>query len=153
MAAKCARSAFLSFLITFLLLLGGCKKARESATPNHGSVAEHTAPADWMGFTPYPRARQLCNESTLGFSGGRQMEIHWVSFATRDSVQAAVTFYSKAEKGTVELKEDSLTIRRGNPVAAVLSVVAASSADYPRCSEQPQPEEKTVIDVSTVTRP
>jgi len=154
MTARCTPTIWLGPLITGLVLSVGCKKTGESGTPRQQTTSEVTAREDWLGFTPYPNARRLCNEFTLGFAGNhQQVEIHWITFATRDPVQDVNAFYTATEKGSVELKEGSLTIRRGDPVAAVLSVHPTSSPDYPTCAEKPRPEETTVIDASTMTRP
>ena len=81
------------------------------------------------------------------------MEIHWITFATRDAPEDVIAFYSKKASGNVEVEGKSITIRRGSPVDAVLSVRATSEAHYHTCANQARPEEKTIIDVSNILRP
>ena len=145
----------LGLSLTSLTVLTGCEKMREIARGKGKTTeAQGTSSGDWLGFTAYPGARQLCNEFTLGFThDNKPMEIHWVTFATRDAPEDVIAFYSKRESGKLEVEGKSATLNRGNPVHAVLSINAASAAHYHTCAGQPLPEEKTVIDLSNLLRP
>ena len=102
---------------------------------------------DWMGFAPYPGARQLCSEVVLGLSGSKQVEIHWRSFASRDATADVIKFYASREGKNAERSSDSLEVRRG--ADHTLSVYPASKAGAPSCASKPNSAEKTVIIVST----
>jgi len=150
---RAKRAPLRRLLVTSLVCFAACSNAPHNLKPESSTNTDHTASGDWLGFTPYPGARQLCNEFTRGFGGDhKEVEIHWVSFASRDANQQAIAFYSKTENGVVERKEGSLTLRRGDPVQDVLSIHAASSTDYPSCTNRPGTDERTIIEVSHVTR-
>jgi len=134
--------------------LTACRRIREIVGgESRTKDAERPADADWFGFTPYAGARPLCSESVLAFSNGKQIEIHWKTFATRDTADQVMAYYSKGVKGNLEVKGQSLTLSRGNPVQAVLSVDAASAKQYHTCGDLPRPDENTIIGVSQILRP
>lgn len=152
----------LGSLVTSLSAFTACKKkieiageeskGREAGSPTAAETEPPTS-ADWLGFTPYAGARALCNEFVQGFSNGKPMEIHWATFATHDATEDVIALYSKYEKGSLEKEGNSLTVRRGSPVEAVLSVDSSSGKKYHTCINQPRPDEQTIIEVSQVIRP
>lgn len=141
---KRAGIKLLGLLLTSLISFTACEKGREIVKgEHHGVEAESASNGEWLGFTPYPAARQLCNQYTLGSTNdNKPMEIHGVTFATRDAPEDVIAFYSKGESGNAEVEGKSITIRRGNPVESVLSAQAASAAHFHTCADQPRPEEK-----------
>jgi len=95
-------------------------------------------------FVPYPGARLLCSQVVDDFRSG--VGITWFAYVTGDRPEKVMDFYVREEgKQHVEMKEDSLQIRRGN---RFLSVHRASSRDYPRCDKAPGPGDNTVMIVS-----
>jgi hypothetical protein len=138
-----------------LILAAGCKKIREIVTgKSHRAEAEGATHADWLGFTPYPAARQLCDEFTMASSGdSKPIEIHSITFATRNTTQEVIAFYSKAERGTATIEENSSSLRQGSSAEAVLYVDTVSPAPSHTCANQPHTGEETIIDVSSVLRP
>ena len=105
---------------------------------------------EWDGFAAYPGARQLCDQSVMGQSGGATTEIHWRSYATLDATAKVIAFYEKTGGKDVEKGSDSVTFRLDEDTH--LSVYAASAAHYPTCENKPKSDEKTVIVVSRATR-
>jgi hypothetical protein len=103
---------------------------------------------EWFGFTPYPGARQLCDQFVMGRGSGGPMEIHWLSYATTDAMAKAVAFYQKVKD--VEKGSGSVTFRLDKDTT--LSVQAATSSDYPKCDSKPKSGEQTVIVVSHAIR-
>ena len=105
MLKDCARALLMGSLLTALLCVIGCGKMREMVKKKANTTApEGTTSGDWLGFSPYPAARQLCDEFTMAISSGNKpIEIHSVTFATRDPVKDAIAFYSEAERGTAEV--------------------------------------------------
>jgi hypothetical protein len=108
------------------------------------------APGDWMGFAPYPGTRELCQQRVYGESQGRRVEIHWRSFATRDSPTDVIAFYARREGRKAERSGDTLEVHHG--ADHNLSVYPASKTDIPSCDSRPNSEERTVILVSLALR-
>jgi len=99
MMTRRACAKFLGLSFASLTVLTGCEKMREIARGKGKTAeAEGTSNGDWLGFTPYPGARQLCNEFTTGFThDNKPMEIHSVTFATRDAPEKESPPISKGE--------------------------------------------------------
>ncbi len=102
----------------------------------------------WYGFAWYAGARQMCDQFLKG--SGSPMEIHWRSFATSNTFEKVVAFYAKAKVKDMKKEPDSVTFHLDPDT--VLSVHAASPAQYPTCENKPKSGEKTVILVSRATR-
>ena len=141
---------FFGFLFTSLIACtSGEKRLAVTGERVNKMQDESTNEKNWFGFTPYPGARELCDQMVDGRSSSGPMGIHWRSYATRDATEDVIAFYAKAEGRDVGVEGKSITVRRGKEkVEAVLSVHAASATDYPGCDSKPRPEEKTVIIVS-----
>lgn len=147
-ALRVWRIAFCSVLLVVAVL---CETARPfHAEGTSKAEAGEARDKDWASFPPYPHARFLCNQSVLGRSGDKRVEITWTSYTTRDATEKVIAFYSNAENGKVESEGESITIRRNKDI---LSVYPASAAGYPTCDRKPQPEEKTVIIISVSSGP
>ena len=100
----------------------------------------------WLGFAPYPGARDLCEQWVMGSSQERKVEIHWREFATRDEPARVAAFYTGKDHAAAEKGSDgSITLRHGDD--PVLSIYAVSG-HYPTGDQKPRADEKTVILVS-----
>lgn len=137
-------------IVVFALVLAsfaGCERpsggegtrAVEAGTPATATL--EPASDAWLGFRPYPAARQLCQQFVDGFSGdGRPAGGQWMSFASRDAAATVAAFYdaSASEGRGFEVRQ---------PGGRILSIHGVA-ADYPSCAEKPRSGEKTVIVVS-----
>ena len=101
---------------------------------------------NWLGFTPYPGAREICHQFVDGRDGTGPVGIEWRSYGTRDDTALVIAFYAKTGGKNMEQGENSITLRQGK--SRILSAHAASASGYPTCENKPRPEEKTIIIVS-----
>jgi hypothetical protein len=115
---------------------------QQSFSVNQSIHQSEPNPALWEDtFMPYPGARLLCSQAVDDFRSG--VAINWCAYVTGDPPQKVMDFYLRQEeRQNMEIKEESLQIRRGN---RILSVHNAFSGDYPRCKKAPGPGDKTVI--------
>jgi hypothetical protein len=141
--------------LSLALMAGDANLARRRELLASGvprAAAEDSSGGSWAGFPPYPHARFLCDQYILGKdSNSKRVSINWSSFATRDATEKVIAFYSKPENGKVEKDGESVTIHRDD--SRSLSVYPASAGGYPTCEKKSEPEEKTVIIVSTRSGP
>lgn len=111
------------------------------------AVAVPSMPQEsWLGFAPYPGARQMCEEHVMGSSKGHRVEIHWFSFATRDEQAQVAAFYAQKGDAVAEKDADG-TIRLRHDQDRVLSIYPVPGT-YPTCEKKVRSDEKTVILVS-----
>lgn len=116
--------------------LGVCTLPGQGAPPS----------GKWLDFTPYPGARELCNEVVTGHGGKGPVEIHWHSFASRDALADVIEFYARREGKNAERTSDSLDVHHGTN--QILSVYSASKTGVPGCASKPNSVEKAIIIVS-----
>jgi tetratricopeptide (TPR) repeat protein len=98
----------------------------------------------WLGFTEYPRARQLCAERVMGSMGEI---LDWRLFATEDETGRVVAFYKKQDPGQAESSDAAVTLRRAD--GRILTISPASTAEHlPGCDQKPQARDRALILVS-----
>ncbi len=133
----------------------GCAKnegttttATATATSTSTAAATSTSTATsipdagaWLSFAAYPGAHEVCYQHITGNS----MHIMWKMYATRDPVDRAREFYTRAHP-------DKLTGNTINAGDDNLAFHAKSATGYPHCDREPDPDDQTVFIVSHATR-
>lgn len=134
------------FLVALMVLAVPSCSSR-SGSQGQSSQGQHSEDSQWMGFAPYPEARNLC-EAWTSVLGTQRGELHWRSFASKDDLDRVAAFYARKDSARAEHSGDgSLTLRHGKEL--ILTLNRASAPNYPKCDQEVRPGENTVIVVSS----